>query len=159
MYKRKSCVLCIGSDSWRYLTEFSITRWCSFDTSLFCASQTNCPFQNKRRRVFIGDWRVPPHREHGEEKETSPHRGNGSKDSGAPRIKIAAQGVPEVRPGLWDDEAALHGEEAACVGLAGRPQGEPSLLPLGGHEDVRIGSPFYPKVVAGGARRAQLLAD
>lgn len=100
----------------------------------------------------------PWHIEHGEEKETSPYRRNGSKDSGVPGIEISTQGVSKVRLGLRDDEAAFHREEAARVGLAGRPQGESSLLPPGGHEDVRNRSPLYPKVVAGGPHRAQLLA-
>lgn len=99
------------------------------------------------------------HIEHGEEKETSPYRRNGSKDSGVPGIEIPTQGVSKVRPGLWDNEAAPHREEAACVSLAGCSQGESSLLPLSGHEDVRNGAPFYPKVLAGGPHRAQLLAD
>lgn len=96
---------------------------------------------------------------HGEEKATSSHSRNGSEDPGVPRAQVPAAGFPEIRPGLWNDETALHGEDAARVGLAGCSQGEPPLLPAGGHEAVRSGPPLHPQVLVGGPHRAQLLAD
>lgn len=98
------------------------------------------------------------HISHGEE-ETSPHSRNGSEGSGVPRVQVPAAGVPEVRPGLRDDEASSHREDAACAGLAGCPQGEPPLLPAGRDEDVRDRASLYPQVLAGGQHGAQLLAD
>lgn len=136
---------------------------CSFDHQcrpIFLRFKNQFSFAEQTPKSFLSVIEeFSSHIEHGEEKETSPYRRNGSKDSGVPGNKIPTQGVAKVRPGLWDDEAAPHREEAACVSLAGCSQGESSLLPLSGHEDVRNGSPFYPKVLAGGPHWAQLLAD
>lgn len=96
---------------------------------------------------------------HGEEKAASPHRGNGSQDPGVPGAQVPTPGLPEVRAGLRDHEAASHGEDAACACLAGRPEGESSLLTARRHEDVWSGSPPHKEVLAGGPQRAQLLAD
>lgn len=96
---------------------------------------------------------------HGEEKATSPYRRNGSEDPGVQGAQVPTPGLPEVRAGLRDYEASSHGEDAACTGLAGRPQGESSLLTACRHEDVWSGSPLHKEVLAGGPQRAQLLAD
>lgn len=81
---------------------------------------------------------------HGEKEAAPSHRRNGSEDPGVPGAEVSAEGVAEVRPGLREYEAASHWEDAARVGLAGRPQGKPPLLPAGGDEAVRSRPHVHP---------------
>lgn len=79
---------------------------------------------------------LPNQKDHGEKKATSTHRRNGSEDPGVPGAQVPTDGLPKVRAGLRDHDAASHGKDAARAGLEGRPQGESSLLTAFGHEDV-----------------------
>lgn len=129
--------------------------------SLFCI-QTTCnkiSFLSCRISVYWWGLCHSISHSHGKEEATSSHSRNGSEDPGLPRAEKSAAGVAEVRPGLWDDEAASHREDAACVSLAGCPQRKPPLLPTGWHEDVRSREHLHPQVMAGGPHGAQLLAD
>lgn len=84
------------------------------------------------------------HYSHGEKEAAPSHRRNGSEDPDVPRAEVSSEGVAEIRPGLRDHEAASHWEDAARVGLAGRPQGESPLLAAGGDADVRSGPHVHP---------------
>lgn len=78
---------------------FSVALTTHADTSVFCALQIVFYRTNTEEFLPVIE-EFSSHIENGEEKETSPYRRNGSKDSGVPGIKIQTQGVSKVRPGL-----------------------------------------------------------
>lgn len=101
----------------------------------------------------------PPSHRYGQKEACSFDRRVRPQDPRLPGAEEPAAGLPAVRPGLRDDEAAVLREDAARAGLAGRAQGESPLLAAGRHEALRSGPRLHPQVVAGGPHGAQLLAD